>query len=159
VTVSELTLPLGNEQATAVLATQLATHCQQGAVLYLQGDLGTGKTTFSRYLLQALGHQGVVKSPTYTLVETYQLAGLTVYHFDLYRLHDAEELEFMGIRDYFNQQSLCLIEWPERGEGFLPLPDLRIQLTQQGELRTLRLTATSQPGSKIITILTDNDKN
>lgn len=150
-TVSELTLPLGNEQATAVLATQLATHCQQGAVLYLQGDLGTGKTTFSRYLLQALGHQGVVKSPTYTLVETYQLAGLTVYHFDLYRLHDPEELEFMGIRDYFQPGSLCLVEWPERGQPLLPSPDLALTLTRTGpDSRQLLIQAQSAKGHHIM---------
>lgn len=150
-TVSELTLPLGNEQATAVLATQLATHCQQGAVLYLQGDLGTGKTTFSRYLLQALGHQGVVKSPTYTLVETYQLAGLTVYHFDLYRLHDPEELEFMGIRDYFQPGSLCLVEWPERGQPLLPAPDLALTLTRTGpDSRQLLIQAQSAKGHYIM---------
>jgi len=157
--VSSYVVQLPSEQATLAFAAKLAAQLQGGMVVFLQGSLGAGKTTFCRGLIQALGHQGAVKSPTYTLVEPYQLADLQVYHFDLYRLHDAEELEFMGIRDYFNQQSLCLIEWPERGEGFLPLPDLRIQLTQQGELRILQLTAASQPGSKIITILTDNEKN
>ncbi|EJI86400.1 hypothetical protein AEST_07160 [Alishewanella aestuarii B11] len=156
---SSYVVQLPSEQATLAFAAKLAAQLQGGMVVFLQGSLGAGKTTFCRGLIQALGHQGTVKSPTYTLVEPYQLGQLQLYHFDLYRLHDAEELEFMGIRDYFNQQSLCLIEWPERGEGFLPLPDLRIQLTQQGELRILQLTAASQPGSKIITILTDNEKN
>ncbi|OZB43138.1 MAG: tRNA (adenosine(37)-N6)-threonylcarbamoyltransferase complex ATPase subunit type 1 TsaE [Alishewanella sp. 34-51-39] len=151
-------LTLQSEAATLALAARLAGLLHGGMVVFLQGDLGAGKTTFCRGLIQALGHPGAVKSPTYTLVEPYQLAELQVYHFDLYRLHDPEELEFMGIRDYFNPNSLCLIEWPERGAGYLPQADLQLQLTQQGELRTLRLVAGSQAGSKIITILTDNEQ-
>lgn len=151
-------LTLQSEAATLALAARLAGLLHGGMVVFLQGDLGAGKTTFCRGLIQALGHPGAVKSPTYTLVEPYQLAELQVYHFDLYRLHDPEELEFMGIRDYFNQNSLCLIEWPERGAGYLPQADLQLQLTQQGELRTLQLVAGSQAGSKIITILTDNEQ-
>lgn len=151
-------LTLQSEAATLTLAARLAGLLHGGMVVFLQGDLGAGKTTFCRGLIQALGHPGAVKSPTYTLVEPYQLAGLQVYHFDLYRLHDPEELEFMGIRDYFNPNSLCLIEWPERGAGYLPQADLQLQLTQQGELRTLQLVAGSQAGSKIITILTDNEQ-
>lgn len=151
-------LILQSEAATLALAARLAGLLHGGMVVFLQGDLGAGKTTFCRGLIQALGHPGAVKSPTYTLVEPYQLAELQVYHFDLYRLHDPEELEFMGIRDYFNPNSLCLIEWPERGAGYLPQADLQLQLTQQGELRTLQLVAGSQAGSKIITILTDNEQ-
>lgn len=151
-------LTLQSEAATLALAARLAGLLHGGMVVFLQGGLGAGKTTFCRGLIQALGHPGAVKSPTYTLVEPYQLAELQVYHFDLYRLHDPEELEFMGIRDYFNPNSLCLIEWPERGAGYLPQADLQLQLTQQGELRTLQLVAGSQAGSKIITILTDNEQ-
>lgn len=151
-------LTLQSEAATLALAARLAGLLHGGMVVFLQGDLGAGKTTFCRGLIQALGHPGAVKSPTYTLVEPYQLAGLQVYHFDLYRLHDPEELEFMGIRDYFNPNSLCLIEWPERGAGYLPQADLQLQLTQQGELRNVQLGAGSQAGSKIITILTDNEQ-
>ena len=151
-------LTLQSEAATLALAARLAGLLHGGMVVFLQGDLGAGKTTFCRGLIQALGHPGAVKSPTYTLVEPYQLAELQVYHFDLYRLHDPEELEFMGIRDYFNPNSLCLIEWPERGAGYLPQADLQLQLTQQGELRNVQLIAGSQAGSKIITILTDNEQ-
>jgi tRNA threonylcarbamoyladenosine biosynthesis protein TsaE len=156
--VSQHQLILQSEAATLALAARLAGLLHGGMVVFLQGGLGAGKTTFCRGLIQALGHQGAVKSPTYTLVEPYQLADLQVYHFDLYRLHDPEELEFMGIRDYFNPQSLCLIEWPERGVGYLPQADIQLHLTQQGELRKLQLTAGSQAGSKIITILTDNEQ-
>lgn len=134
---------IADEEAMVGFGEHLGRELQQLATplcVFLVGDLGAGKTTLSRGILRAFGHTGAVKSPTYTLVETYEFAHCRVNHFDLYRLGDPEELEYMGIRDYFAARNICLIEWPERGQGVLPTPDLFIEVGVQGLGREIRIT-------------------
>ena len=121
---------LNDEKETQALADMLAGLDLSGS-LWLSGDLGAGKTTFTRYFLQSLGHDGAVKSPTYTLVEPYHIAGRSVYHADLYRLNDPEELEFIGFFEYFTESdSLVIIEWASRADSLLPAPDVQINITR-----------------------------
>jgi len=141
---------LDNEQETLDLAYQLAEELKAKGTVYLKGHLGAGKTTFCRGVLHAYGHQGAVKSPTYTLVEPYQLESKQVYHFDLYRLADPEELEYMGIRDYFDEDALCLIEWPEQGAGILPEPDLQVSLQADDGGRSIEIESCSEYGRTIL---------
>ena len=128
---------LADEQATLAFAEECASLIDQGGLIFLEGTLGAGKTTLSRGLIRALGHLGAVKSPTYTLVETYQLPSLLLCHFDLYRLGDAEELEFIGIREYLSQGALCLVEWPDKGAGVLPTADMTFTIQDQGAGRSI----------------------
>lgn len=152
----------GDETAMLSLGqrlTDVLSQITQNIVIYLNGELGAGKTTLSRGIIQAMGHSGKVKSPTYTLVEEYVLATKTVYHFDLYRLSDPEELEFMGIRDYFRSDSLCLLEWAEKGEGMIPVADVVIDIVYADIGREIVLHAQSPLGSQIICQLAkDNAK-
>ena len=148
---AELVITAPDEASMVACGARLAAACEAGLVVFLQGELGMGKTTLSRGFMLALGHSGAVKSPTYTLVEPYQLGELQVYHFDLYRVGDAEELEFMGIRDYFTNESICLVEWPERGTGALPPADLVINIEREGPGRRLTLRAASVLGNTVVT--------
>ena len=146
----ELEILLMDEAATVALGQQLGRLLLLGQAVYLEGTLGAGKTTLTRGILQAWGHSGAVKSPTYTLVEPYELSGRTLYHFDLYRLGDPEELEYLGLRDYFSDSAVCLVEWPSKGQGVLPEPDLRIQLAPKGTGRLATLISFSNAGQSLL---------
>ncbi|XOZ34980.1 tRNA (adenosine(37)-N6)-threonylcarbamoyltransferase complex ATPase subunit type 1 TsaE [Halomonadaceae bacterium KBTZ08] len=136
-----VTLTLTDEQATQALGAALAEAFSGGGVVHLVGDLGVGKTTLARGLVHALGHEGAVRSPTFTLVEPYEALDPLVYHFDLYRLGDPEELEMMGIRDYMEEGALVVIEWPERASSVLPAPACRVELVDLGNGRSARIHA------------------
>lgn len=148
-----VTLTLADEAATEALGAALAEAFSAGGVIHLVGDLGAGKTTLARGVVQALGHEGAVRSPTFTLVEPYEALSPAVYHFDLYRLGDPEELEMMGIRDYMEEGALVLIEWPERAGSVLPAPACRVELTDVGSGRGARIHADERGAETVSTAL------
>lgn len=155
---NNFTLDLPDEAATLKFGAVMAKAMRTGLTIYLHGDLGAGKTTLVRGLLHALGHVGKVKSPTYTLVEPYEIYNVdsmfTLYHFDLYRFNDDEEWDAAGFRDYFNAQSVCLIEWPEKAENVLPTPDINIVFSIKNAGRNLNITAYSTAGQQcLVTML------
>ncbi len=147
------TLALPDENATLALGAAIAPHLVPGLVVTLAGELGAGKTTLVRGLLRALGHAGRVKSPTYTLVEVYEVSRLHLYHFDFYRFHDPKEWIDAGFRDTFNGRNVCLIEWPERAQGQLPAADLEISLAVTEPGRRATLTACSPAGEQLLAAL------
>lgn len=149
--------PLPSPEATEALGARLAGAVPAGAVVYLCGDLGAGKTTLARGWLRALGHTGAVRSPTYTLVEPYALAEQPVVHLDLYRLTDPRELEFLGVRDFVDGRTVMLVEWPERGHGVLPPPDLTVELRYAGDGRSARLQARSALGEAALAACRQSD--
>jgi tRNA threonylcarbamoyladenosine biosynthesis protein TsaE len=132
------------------LGSKVAGLCFPGTKLFLQGELGAGKTTFVRGFLRQLGYKGAVKSPTYTLVEPYDFAGKTIYHFDLYRLNSPDELENIGLRDYFNPDAICLVEWPEKAGKRLGQPDLVVHFGVLATGRKLVLRAETPAGEVLI---------
>jgi tRNA threonylcarbamoyladenosine biosynthesis protein TsaE len=144
---------LADAQATEAFGARLAECCRGGLLVFLHGDLGAGKTTLVRGFLRAAGCSGPVKSPTYTLVEPYSSQRGSFYHLDLYRLSDAEELEWIGVRDLFDGEQICLIEWPEQGAGYLPAPALQLYLQPDGGGRRLRLSAASARGEEVVRCL------
>ena len=139
-------------EATRLFARKLSERLQAGDVVWLQGNLGAGKTEFVKGMAEGFGVTDLVTSPTFALLNIYQ-GRIPLYHFDLYRLADPEELEFMGIRDYFSSDCLCLVEWPEKGEGWLPSPDLEITLHYEHGARRVEIRACSDVGETIVTRL------
>ncbi|MBP6115670.1 MAG: tRNA (adenosine(37)-N6)-threonylcarbamoyltransferase complex ATPase subunit type 1 TsaE [Neisseriaceae bacterium] len=144
------TMSLKDEAATMALGASLANVVKAPMVIYLEGDLGAGKTTLTRGLLRGLGHTGPVKSPTYAIVESYDMAQVKIHHFDLYRFSDPEEWLDAGLVDLFDEQSVCLIEWPAQGEGFLPEADWVVSLSVQNQGRTCTIIAKSSLGKECL---------
>lgn len=148
---------LANESDTTRLGAQIAHALRPGLVFHLHGDLGAGKTTLVRGILRALGFEGKVKSPTYTLVEVYNVSRLNLYHFDLYRFADPDEWEHSGFREYFNSASVCMVEWPEKAQGFLPAADVEIVLRIRDGGRDVGLTAVTEAGKECLNRLQEKD--
>ncbi len=146
-------ISLADEAATTIFATRLAHALQPGLMIYLRGNLGAGKTTLVRALLQSLGYTGRVKSPTYTLIERYEAAGLHLRHFDLYRFRDAEEWEAAGFRDEFDGHNICLVEWPEQASGLLPPADISLTFEILQDGREIVLHAYTDAGQKCLNAL------
>ena len=155
-TSQQVSLP--DEAATLALGAALAESLRRepamGALIYLSGDLGAGKTTLARGLLRGLGFPGRVKSPTYTLVELYVVSKLNLYHFDFYRFGEPEEWQEAGFRDLFNETNICLVEWPEKAGELLPLPDLRIVLkSTPTDSREASVEAATSKGRKMLSTM------
>jgi tRNA threonylcarbamoyladenosine biosynthesis protein TsaE len=148
---------LPNEEATAALGRQLAPLLTPGMVVWLNGDLGAGKTTLVRALLRGLGHAGPVKSPTYSLVEVYVVSSLYWYHFDFYRFSEPGEFEDAGLGEYFRNDAVCVLEWPEKAAGYVPTADLDCVFRFAGDSpeagRELDLVAHSEAGRKCLSAL------
>ena len=145
-----LHLHLKDEQDTTALGSKIAAILHPGLTLHLVGELGAGKTSLARSILKALGYAGKVKSPTYALVELYTISRLNLYHFDLYRFSSPSEWIESGFREYFNPESICLVEWPEKGGAYIPKPDIRISLDIEGKGRHVRIDATSEAGGQCL---------
>jgi tRNA threonylcarbamoyladenosine biosynthesis protein TsaE len=142
-----------DEESMVPLAALLARHLSLGMIIYLSGELGAGKTTLVRLMLNTLGVKEKVKSPTYTLVESYCIGERQYYHFDCYRLHTPEELLTIGLDDYLRSDAICFIEWAEHAEGVLPAPDLTIQLAILDAGREVKIAAMSEAGAKMLRVL------
>lgn len=143
-------LQLASAEDTQALGARFARVLDPGCIVYLRGPLGTGKTTLVRGLLRALGHEGTVRSPTFTLVEPYEAGGRRLLHLDLYRLADPEELEYLGLRDFLDGEAIILVEWPERGRGMLPPADLEAALDYAGDGRACTLSTATERGRRIM---------
>lgn len=141
------------------LGAQLAKVCPEPCVIYLLGNLGAGKSTLARGFLRALGHEGRVRSPTYTLVEPYELQDRHVFHLDLYRLADPDEMEFLGLREWLAQDAILLVEWPQNGAGALPGADLVVEINYADTSREVNLVTTSKASDQLISKIADLNNN
>ena len=146
-----ISIYLENEQASEQFASSLANVLVSGTILAFHGDIGAGKTTIIRATLKNLGITSAIKSPTFSLVESYSTEHFELHHFDLYRIHNPEELDYLGFRDYFTAHSICIIEWAERAKGVLPKIDLRFTLENDGAGRRLQIIAETDVGKHLLT--------
>ncbi len=146
---ADWTRPVPDEDNVAVLAASFAHLIKAPMVLFLHGDLGAGKTTFARAFIHALGFKAYVKSPSYGLLESYTVAGMTIFHLDLYRIEDPEELEYLALRDLYDEKSVLLVEWPRKGVGHLPAPDLELQFFEDNETHFISSFAKSIAGFEL----------
>ena len=147
---SGTTCHLESESITLTFGAEIATILRPGLIIFLNGNLGAGKTTLARGILRGLGHEGKVKSPTYNLVELYKISRLYFYHFDFYRFTDPIEWEEAGFREYFNENSICLVEWPEKAEKLLPIADIWISFTIIGTGRNIEIQAGTEVGRQCL---------
>ena len=138
-----------DESAAAIRAAKFSSCVQTPTVIFLRGDLGAGKTTFARAYIHALGFAGYVKSPSYGLLETYEAGGQKILHLDLYRIEDPEELEYLAIRDLFDEESVLMVEWPDRGGHYLPAPDLVLHFDENDEVRFVVCQVNSERGQRL----------
>ncbi|MBA4696328.1 MAG: tRNA (adenosine(37)-N6)-threonylcarbamoyltransferase complex ATPase subunit type 1 TsaE [Legionella sp.] len=142
-----------DEEATRNFAKEIANCLQAPFVMTLSGGIGVGKTTFLRAMLRSLGVKASIKSPTFTLVESYPCTNFNVHHFDCYRIHDSDELEYIGFREYFQQESICCIEWPERVQNSLKKVDLKLYWTIEGSERVVKIESDTTQGKELFACL------
>lgn len=152
ITQTSLIIDLPDEQMSLQIAERFAHVVFSPLVLGFSGEIGAGKTTFIRAMLRTLGIQGSIKSPTYTLIESYVANRLHIHHFDLYRIHEEFELEFLGFRDYFTNEALCCIEWPERFQSSFDCIDILLRLTSKGHGREMHMMAKSPRGEDVLSL-------
>lgn len=148
-----ITVELTDERASEQLARQIAQCVSAPLILTFSGEIGSGKTTIIRAMLQNLGVQSAIKSPTFTLVESYLCNNVPIHHFDLYRIHHEDELEYLGFREYFSHQSICCIEWAEHAGKLLPASDIQFNLSIKGAGREMQIIASSVAGKRILACL------